>query len=177
MPDRIETNVRVISLDLKPNHNFPNSNLPVLVYKGALNLPRQKNRAAGIIQQIFLRNGWSNSWRNGIYEFHHYHSNTHECMAVAMGSANVILGGPGGRKVVLEAGDVIILPAGTGHKRTIASEDFLCVGAYPQGKDYDTNRGTAEELEKAKRNIEALSIPAKDPVFGKEGFIRSFWRH
>src|ERR1043165_5266279 len=140
MQDRVNTNPHVAHFIFKRNKFFPNSRHPVLVYKGALYLPKQKNKASEIIQKIFARNGWSNSWRNGIYDFHHYHSITHECMAVSMGRATVILGGPNGRRVKVQAGDVIILPAGVAHKCSAHSKDFLCVGAYPQGKDYDTNR-------------------------------------
>jgi uncharacterized protein YjlB len=148
----------------------------VLVYRHCLELPKFKNKAAEAIQKIFSKNQWSNSWRNGIYDFHHYHSTTHECMAVAMGNAKLIIGGPGGKPVEVTPGDVIILPAGTGHKCTGHSKDFLCVGAYPNGKDYDMNYGKAAEYDKAVQNIKALPKPTKDPVFGNEGFLKSLWK-
>jgi uncharacterized protein YjlB len=176
MPTRTNTNPHIVSFQLDRNGNFPNSALPVLVYQGAFELPKQKNKAAEIIQAVFNRNGWRNSWRNGIYDFHHYHSITHECLAVSMGSATVILGGPNGKRIKIKAGDVLILPAGVAHKCSSYSKDFLCVGAYPQGKDYDTNRGTADELERALKNIEKLSLPAKDPVFGTQGFLKTYWK-
>ena len=177
MQTRVNTNPHVEHFVLNANEYFPNNLLPVLLYRSALVLPRQKNRAAEITQQIFLRNNWGNTWRNGIYDFHHYHSNTHECLAIAMGTAEVILGGPGGRKEALTAGDVIILPAGTGHKCQQASEDFLCVGSYPQARDYDINHGTAEEWEQAQLNIEKVPLPKNDPLFGLEGFLKSFWKN
>ena len=176
MPQRINTNPHILHFTLKRNKNFPNSNLPVLIYKKGIKLPLQKNRAAVIAQEIFARNSWSNSWRNGIYDFHHYHSVTHECMAICMGTVTLILGGPNGKRVKLEQGDVIVLPAGVGHKRTAASANFLCVGCYPQGKDYDTNYGTAEELKKAVPAIKKLSLPQKDPVLGKQGFLKMYWK-
>src|SRR3954467_5682761 len=163
MHERANTNPHITSHVLKRNKNFPNSGLPVLIYRKGLNLPDQKNKAADITQQLFIRNGWSNSWSNGIYDFHHYHSNSHECMAVCSGWANVILGGPNGKRVKLIRGDVIIFPAGVGHRCTAKSDDFLCVGAYPEGKDYDTNTGTAEEFEKAVEKIKKLPIPMHDP--------------
>jgi uncharacterized protein YjlB len=97
MKERINTNPHILHFVLKRNKNFPNSRLPVLIYQKALELPSQKNKAATIIQKIFANNGWSNSWRNGIYDFHHYHSITHECMGITMGSATIILGGPEGK--------------------------------------------------------------------------------
>jgi uncharacterized protein YjlB len=175
MKDRINTNPHILSFVFKKNKNFPNSRLPVLIYQNAMELPGKK-KSIVTVQKIFLRNGWSNSWSNGIYDFHHYHSNTHECMAVCTGEAEVILGGPKGKKVKLAKGDVIILPAGVGHKCLNHSEDFKCVGAYPQGKEYDTNLGKNKELEQALSNIKKLSMPSKDPVFGKEGFLKTYWK-
>ncbi len=176
MKKRANTNPHIWNHVFEKNRHFPNNELPVLIYRKALMLPSQKNRAAEIIQQEFIRNGWSNSWKNGIYDFHHYHSNTHECMGMAMGWAVVILGGPNGRRLKLEQGDVLILPAGVGHRCTSKSEDFLCVGAYPEGKDYDTNTGMEEEYEKAVEQISALDIPEYDPVFGEQGFLKTYWK-
>jgi uncharacterized protein YjlB len=176
MNERVNTNPHILHFVLKRNRNFPNNKLPVLIYQNAINVPGVKKKAVLAIQKIFSRNGWSNSWSNGIYDFHHYHSNTHECMAICSGNVYLILGGPKGKKVKLEQGDVIILPAGAGHRCIKASEDFMCVGAYPQGKDYDTNLGKNNELEKALVNIKNLSNPSKDPVFGKSGFLKAYWK-
>ena len=104
-----------------------------------------------------------------------FHSNTHECMAVCMGNADVILGGPSGKKIKIKAGDVLILPAGTGHKCIKHSADFVCVGTYPQGKDYDLLRELSSEFDVAKKRISKVPIPKKDPVFGKTGFLKSYW--
>ncbi|MGZ3863842.1 MAG: cupin domain-containing protein [Bacteroidia bacterium] len=147
-----------------------------MIYRKALQLPEQKNKAANIAQKLFIRNNWSNSWKNGIYDFHHYHSTTHECMAICMGSANIILGGPGGKRVKVKQGDVIILPAGVGHRCTSMTDDFLCVGGYPQGKDYDMNTGIADEYSKAISNIKELPVPKHDPVFGNQGFLKAYWK-
>jgi uncharacterized protein YjlB len=176
MKERIDTNPRILNFVLKRNKNFPNSHLPVLIYRKVVDLPSQKNKAAVIVQKIFAANGWKNSWRNGIYSFHHYHSITHECMAVSSGSAIVQLGGPEGKKIKLKQGDVLILPAGVAHKCLRFSENFLCVGAYPQGKDYDINIGTKSELAYAARHIKKCPVPAKDPVFGTKGFLRTYWK-
>jgi len=173
---RINENPHILHFVFKRNRNFPNSKLPVIIYQGALNLPRQKNKAAEIARSVCEGNGWSNTWKNGIYDFHHYHSITHECMAVVMGSARLVLGGPGGKAVELNSGDVIILPAGIGHACTRASDDFLCIGSYPQGKDYDTNYGIPAEFKIAVKRIKELSIPAGDPIFGKTGFLKVYWK-
>jgi uncharacterized protein YjlB len=173
---RVNTNPHIENFRLKKKNYFPNSYLGVLIYREAINLPAQKNKAALIAEKILARNGWSNSWRNGIYDFHHYHSNTHECMVICSGKATVMLGGPGGKKTDLKSGDVIILPAGTAHKCIKFSEEFLCVGAYPQGKDYDLLIGRPKEIKSAAKRISQVANPSKDPVFGKTGFLKAHWK-
>ncbi len=176
-PNRfINTSPDIHTYNFKVNRNFPNSKYPLIIYKGGCVVGKQPQVAVKAFQKLFNKNNWKNSWSNGIYTFHHYHSNTHECMGIAAGKAWVIFGGPGGRKLLLEKSDIVIIPAGLGHKCSKASADFLCVGAYPGGKEYDTNVGKKQELEAAKKRIEKLRIPAMDPVFGKEGFIKTFWK-
>lgn len=172
---RLNTNPHIIDRIFGKNKFFPNNDLPLLIYQNAFILPDQKNKAAEIVQKIFLRNDWGNTWRNGVYDFHHYHSNTHECLGICAGEAKVIFGGPGQRSITIRKGDVCILPAGLGHKCVNASKDFECIGGYPQGKNYDINHGEESEYKKAIIRIEKVGLPNHDPVFGKEGFLKSYW--
>jgi uncharacterized protein YjlB len=171
----INTGPGVLHFILKPNSHFPNSQLPVLIYKTALLFSHNKKEAASTAEEIFRKNDWGNNWENGIYNFHHFHSNTHEVLAIASGNVGIILGGPDGRNAGLNAGDIIIIPAGVGHKCLSASGDFLCVGGYPGGKDYDICRGKADEFEEALKSIQQFSFPSTDPVYGKEGLIKKYW--
>ena len=119
--------------------------------------------------------GGAISWRNGIYDYVHYHSGTHEVLGIARGHARVRFGGNSGKVVELQAGDVAILPAGTGHQSLNASKDLLVVGAYPRGGKYDECRGSRQEHERALKSIPKVPLPAEDPVYGADGPLMKAW--
>jgi uncharacterized protein YjlB len=114
---------------------------------------------------MFAEHGWGGSWVDGIFDFHHFHSTSHEALAVVAGSAVVELGGPQGESFEVTAGDVVVLPAGTGHRRASARDGFTVVGAYPAGQeDYDLLRQADDA---ARARIAALGAPPEDPVGGE----------
>jgi uncharacterized protein YjlB len=131
---------------------------------------------AAIFEDLFERNGWSDSWRNGVYDYLHYHSRIHEVMGVARGTAVVKFGGRRGRKLRVKPGDVIVLPAGTGHQCLSASKDFLVVGAYPATGKYDVFRASPEEHQKASKTVSKVPPPRRDPVYGSSGALRRLWK-
>ena len=150
-----------------------NPTLPFLVYPGALNLPGDDPAAA--CEAVFERNGWSGSWRDGIYPFAHYHSTAHEVLGVCRGEAKVRFGGDAGVTLTVRAGDVVVIPAGVGHHNLGASGDFLVVGAYPRGQSWDLRRGLAEERPQVLDNIARVPLPAADPVYGADGPLVAHW--
>ena len=92
-----------------------NPRLPFLVYRNAIDLSGTPDPEA-VIEKTFARHGWGEMWRNGIYPYVHYHSKIHEALGIARGRARVRFGGVGGEVLDLVAGDVAVLPAGTGHQ-------------------------------------------------------------
>lgn len=153
---------------------FPNNKLPLLLYKGAI--LTEGKAIASEIEKIFLANGWGNAWRNGVYDYHHYHSTTHEVLGIYRGTATIQLGGPAGIKLNVEEGDVVVIPAGVAHKNIGSSNDFKCVGAYPEGCDYDMNYGKPGERPTTDHTIEKVPLPFTDPVYGKEGPLLDHWK-
>ena len=154
-----------------------NPALPALVYQRALDLAA-KNDPAAEIERLFRVNGWGRDlWRNGIYPFVHYHSMIHETLGIARGHARVQLGGHNGEVFELEAGDVVVLPAGTGHQRLSSSDDLLVIGAYPPDGTYNLCRGdNPADHGKALTTIAKVPLPDSDPVLGKDGPLPKLWR-
>jgi len=119
--------------------------------------------------------GGGGSWRNGIYDYVHYHPRTHEVLGVASGKARVRFGGKKGKTVVLKAGDVVVLPAGTGHQALSASKDLVVVGAYPPRGRYEEYEGSLSEHGRAVRMIPKVARPRRDPVYGAKGPLKRLW--
>ena len=149
-----------------------NSALSLIVYRGAL--PPGAD-LAGDLETRFARNGWRGGWRNGIFAYHHYHSDAHEVLGIAKGQARVRFGGEHGESLVVREGDVIVVPAGVGHKKESASVDLVVVGAYPDGRGPDLNTGKTGERPRVLANIARVPLPKADPVFGPGGPLTQHW--
>jgi uncharacterized protein YjlB len=152
-----------------PNH----PNWPLISYLSPLIFPSDVDPAA-LLEDLFQLNGWGDNWRDGIYDYVHYHSRTHEVLGIARGKVKVRFGGNRGRICYGKAGDVFILPAGTGHQCLDASDDFLVVGAYPPDGAYDECT-SSEDHDRAVRSIEKVKRPRKDPVYGSKGPLMRLW--
>src|SRR5437867_6423485 len=155
--------IEVLARVLKDDGTIPNSDLSLLIYRGAVEVDNED--AASTFEKLFRSNKWHGTWRDGIYSYHHYHSTAHEVLGVYAGEAKVQFGGEQGIVDTVKAGDVVIIPAGVGHKNLGASSEFGVVGAYPEGQDYDMCYGKPKERPRAIKSIKRVAKPKADPVF------------
>lgn len=161
--------VKVQTLTFKDDGTIPNNPyFQVLIYPSVL-----KGRTGQIVK-TFEKNNWGNNWVDGVFPYHHFHSTSHEVLGVISGHATLRLGGQKGKDIKVSAGDVVVLPAGTGHKRLSASSDFSIAGGYPDGRDYDTQ---TKENKALKGNISHVGKPKQDPVYGDQGPLLNIWKN
>jgi uncharacterized protein YjlB len=170
----MEQTANITQIVLQDDGVFPNSRLPVVLYKAALDIPLLF--PATHVKHLFEKNGWSNSWDAGIFEYHHYHSITHEALGIYSGSTNLRLGGSKGPKIFIEKGDVLVIPAGVAHKNLGAENSVGVVGAYPGGRDYDMNYGNPDERPETDQNIKSVPLPLSDPVMGNDKGLTIIWK-
>jgi uncharacterized protein YjlB len=144
-------------------HLLDHPSWPLLVYPQITTHPNPE-----LFEELFARNRWPAAWRNGVFPFHHFHSNSHEVLGVYAGEVTVQFGGDAGVALSAKPGDVIILPAGTRHKKLSSRGVLGIVGAYPEGSDPDTCRGSSPR-------VQAVPLPACDPVYGPDGPLFTYW--
>jgi len=169
--------MRLLTHALAPSGPIPNHpRWPLLVYNGAVALSGLKagSDPAAAFEALFTRNRWPAAWRNGVHPFHHYHADGHEALGIYSGEVTVQFGGEQGVTLTARPGDVIVLPAGTGHKKLSSKGSLGVVGAYPEGSHPDLWRKAFTEEILA--TIAAVPLPACDPVLGPGGPLFEHWK-
>jgi uncharacterized protein YjlB len=152
-----------------------NPRLPFLLYRNGMDLAGTPNPEE-VIEKTFNRHGWGDMWRNGIFPYVHYHSMIHEALGIARGRARVRFGGDKGEEIELIPGDVVVLPAGTGHQGLWSAPELMVIGAYPKSGKYDLCRGSKAEHGKAIETIPNVPLPNTDPVHGENGPLMKLWQ-
>lgn len=162
-PDSIEiTRLAYPRGDQVPN----NDKYPTVMARNALG--GMQDDAA--VKALLKQNGWVGAWTWQVFPFHHFHPDAFEVLAVAEGSATLMLGGPQGGKIEAEAGDVMILPPGFGHRQIEARDGFRICGAYPPGQENYTIVRAEEGYDEAMlKEIASVPEPTADPVWGGNG--------
>jgi uncharacterized protein YjlB len=170
----VSDGTKPLTFFFKDDGLVPNNAIPLLVYKQAVDVDNAHPEKT--IEGLFGVNGWGEMWRNGVYDYLHYHATVHEALGVARGLALVRFGGNHGKSIEIAAGDVAILPAGTGHQCLWASKDFCVVGAYPPGAKMHVTLPTPENHAKALKTIPQVKLPETDPVMGEGGPLVKLWK-
>ena len=165
----------VETIHLPATSTIPNNDWPLLVLKGAID---REGAHSAAVERRFQEHGWQGTWTYTVFDYWHYHLDGHEVLACVSGAAAIGFGGEpeeGGCVLDIEIGDVVIVPAGVGHKRIEASADFAVVGAYPPGQTGAITRAGAFDLKEARRRIDALARPSSDPIDGAEPGVFAHW--
>lgn len=151
---------------------IPNTSIqhrPLLIYDGAF----LRSATASSIEARLKDVGVAfPQWRYTMYETTHFHSTTHEVLCISNGKAKLCFGGehnPDRVECVVRRGDVVIVPAGVGH-RLLQDLDgaFEMVGAYPEGKSWDMCYGSEGEEDQV-QGIANLEWFSRDPIYGEGG--------
>jgi len=146
--------------------DVPNSHLPVLLFRGVLE-PHSTDKAQRF-RKAFEKNGWTGLWTDTIYDYVHFHSNAHEVLGIAEGKVTVKLGGKEGRNFRLKAGDMLVLPAGVGHRRIGDDAGLKVIGAYPPGQSH-------YNMKREGRAVPKVPLPQADPFYGEAGPLLRLW--
>ena len=170
----VKEKIEPLTMTFEDDGLVPNNRLPFLIYKHAVAVGKVEPERA--IEELFDSHSWGDMWRNGVYDYLHYHSTAHEALGIARGHARVRFGGDQGKEIEVSVGDVVVLPAGTGHQCILASRDFSVVGAYPRGQRMEITRPTPENHQKALKTIPRVGLPDTDPVSGENGPLVRLWR-
>ena len=158
-------------LTLAPDDRMPNSALPVIVYRRVA-----EGEALDLLfRETFVANGWAGLWTGAIFGYDHFHSNAHEVVGVFSGQAQLGIGGKSGVKIDVAEGDVLILPAGMGHRRIRADHDFMAVGAYPSGQEVHDIYTDLSECPNYRQRLDAVALPKQDPIYGADGALIAAW--
>jgi uncharacterized protein YjlB len=174
-----EPAANILTFRFKESGGFPNNPvLPVLVYKQAHSIPTgtTPEATARWYESTWPLHGWRAAWRWGVYDFAHYHSTAHEILGVFRGRASLRLGHDAGATLVAEAGDMLVLPAGTTHQNLGSSDDFQVVGGYPEGQTADLLRGKPGERPASDARIASVPLPKADPINGRTGALAKAWK-
>lgn len=164
----------VIAHRLPPSGAIPNSPWPLLIYPAAVTIGGADPARA--FEELFDRNQWPAAWRNGVYPFHHFHSNAHEVLGIYSGEVTVQFGGDDGIVITARPGDVIVLPAGTGHRKLSSQGTLGVVGAYPHDQQNpDLCREPLPDVAGAAARATRVPLPACDPVYGAHGPLFQHW--
>ena len=66
------------------------------------------------------------------------------------------------------SGDMLVLPAGIGHRRVGKDDGLKVIGAYPRGQSH-------YDMKRRGRAIPRVGLPSADPFYGTDGPLIRAW--
>lgn len=163
---------RVSSHQIPAHDRIPNTSIqrkPLLIYHAVF---RSDTSASAIEAHLSTVGAVDPQWRYPMYRKSHFHSTTHEVLCIASGQATLCFGhedNPNRVVARVEAGDAIVVPAGVAHRSLEDFDgDFMMVGSYPKGRNWDMCYGQDGEEEQVK-GIAGLGWFERDPIYGDAG--------
>ncbi len=97
-------------------------------------------------------------------------------LGVYSGEVTAQFGGDEGIVVTAQPGDVIVLPAGTGHKKLSSRGVLGIVGAYPAGQHPDMCTPLLSSPQRQAAAIARVTLPQRDPFYGEGGPLLAHWK-
>ncbi|BDD59798.1 hypothetical protein MAP00_004987 [Monascus purpureus] len=165
--------IRITTKQIAGWQRIPNTSIqskPLIIYHNAFDAT--PSELAAHLEKV---GAVSPQWTYTMYNTTHYHSTTHEVLGVVSGRARLCFGGEGNPnrfEPTVGKGDLIIVPAGVGHRLLVDLDAhqnaFKMLGAYPPGKQWDMCYGKPGEEEKA-GTIKKLAWFHLDPLYGRNG--------
>ncbi|OCL14168.1 hypothetical protein AOQ84DRAFT_52938 [Glonium stellatum] len=176
MPSEISlaplSSLRVSANQIPAYSLLPNTSVlhkPLLIYHSVFH---SSTSASAIEAHLAATGVVVPQWRYTMYSTTHFHSTTHEVLCISRGKARLCFGGednPGRVEAEVTIGDVVVVPAGVGHRLIDDLEGgFEMVGSYPKGCSWDMCYGKKGEEEKVE-GLKSVKWFEKDPIYGDQG--------
>ncbi|MCD2425876.1 hypothetical protein LQ567_24040 [Niabella pedocola] len=151
---------------------IPNSPHPLLVYRTFFD--KESDACENWLKKKFTAHQWFLFAGVPPLDVPFYYMNTHVVLGVCAGAAKWQLGGTLGLTMVIEKGDVLVIPAGVGLQHLESSADFKITGA--SALDVVPKiRKEASGNSKDPGRVADVPIPETDPVLGMDDGLLTIW--
>lgn len=171
--DGMAMSIKIEKHFFEGNGRVPNSRLPLLIYRNVIRWD------VPTMEAVMRQNKWMPCWHahDGMWPRHHFHTEAHEFICVTKGVHTGKFGGHDGIETQMNAGDVVVIPAGVGHRGLQISDDLDLTGGFHEGFCVvDFRMGFPDEYHDLCRKAREIPILDYDPFFGVNGPLARIWR-
>ncbi|KAJ0279403.1 hypothetical protein CBS470a_009274 [Colletotrichum nupharicola] len=156
---------------VKRTEHCPNSDFPVLVYRGVLGAGEELSEDE--VSERLQQYGWVK--KVGIFQ----------------GRSELVFGEGGsdpagsGVRCWVRPGDVVVVPAGVAHasvadeKAAPGEKEYRYVGVYPEESPQwrsEMGRKPLQEKQGLVEEVEGVGLPRMDPLYGVDGPLTKIWK-